>query len=375
MRSTVSQILTYPIFLLWLAASLTGRVAAQAPSDFRIVGYYSGSSVPIDSFETYTLTHLIFCFGHLKGNRLSIGNATDSATIRSMVLQKRKNPELKVMLSLGGWGGCESCSDVFNTSAGRAEFAASVKELSAYFETDGIDLDWEYPTIQGFPGHTFRPEDKDNFTALLKVLRTANGEDFEISFAAGGFTEYIQYAVDWPAIVPYTDFINIMTYDLVHGFSRVSGHHTPLYSTPQQTESTDHAVQMLLAAGVPADKLVIGAAFYGRYFKIDEGHPVDLYMPCTFSHGFSFKDSRDSLATSNGFERRWDSVALAPYAVNTERRLLATYDDKLSVALKMNYAREHHLGGIMFWQLLDDSTHNGLLHTIYKNKLSAQYRE
>ena len=368
MRRLECHITIYTMFLLLLATAMPGQGAGQSTSGFRIVGYYSGQSVPIDSFETYTLTHLIFCFGHLKGNRLWIGSATDSATIRSMVLQKRKNPELKVMLSLGGWGGCERCSDVFSTAAGRAEFAASVRELSTYFETDGIDLDWEYPTIPGFPGHTFRLEDKDNFTALLKELRTANGDDFQISFAAGGFTEYIQSAVDWPAIVPYTDFINIMTYDLVHGFSRVSGHHTPLYSTPQQTESTDHAVQMLLAAGVPADKLVIGAAFYGRFFKIDEGHPVDLYMPCTFSHGFSFHSSSDSLSASNGFVKHWDSEAMAPYAINQERRLLATYDDKLSVALKMEYAISHKLGGIMFWQLLDDKLHGGLLNTIYRNR-------
>ena len=111
----------------------------------------------------------------------------------------------------------------------RQEFAQSVKEVTTYFGTDGIDLDWEYPSIAGFPGHTFKPEDRENFTALLKEIRAVNGEDFEISFAAGGFTDYIQSAVDWTEVVKYTDFINIMTYDLVHGFSTVSGHHTPLY--------------------------------------------------------------------------------------------------------------------------------------------------
>ena len=213
---------------------IIASVSSQSSTGFRIVGYYSGPTASVDSFETYKLTHLIFCFGHLKGNRLSIGSTEDSATIRSMVLKKRLNPELKVMLSLGGWGGCATCSDVFSTSTGRQEFAQSVKEVTTYFGTDGIDMDWEYPSIAGFPGHTFRPEDKENFTALLKEIRAVNGEDFEISFAAGGFTEYIQSAVDWTEVVKYTDFINIMTYDLVHGFSTVSGHHTPLYSTPQQ---------------------------------------------------------------------------------------------------------------------------------------------
>src|SRR6188474_1414109 len=144
---------THIFYFLLLIAGIT-TTSAQAPAGFRVVGYYSGPSVMVDSFDTYELTHLIFSFGHLKGNRLWIGSAEDSTTIRNMVRQKIKNPELKVMLSLGGWGGCETCSDIFNSSTGRSEFAQSVKELTMYFETDGIDLDWEYPAIKGVPGHT-----------------------------------------------------------------------------------------------------------------------------------------------------------------------------------------------------------------------------
>jgi len=341
---------------------------SMAPPAFRVVGYYCGTTIPIDSFETNKLTHLIFSFGNLNGNRFQINSAVDSATIKRMVQLKAQNPNLKVMLSLGGWGGCKTCSDVFNSKTGRDEFARSVKEVTAYFQTDGIDLDWEYPAIKGFPDHTFRTEDRDNFTALLAALRKENGNSFEISFAAGGFTEYINESIDWKEAIKYTNFINIMSYDLVHGYSTKSGHHTPLYSTPQQLESTDNAVQMLLKEGVPANKLVIGAAFYGRFFQIEPGNPVDLYAPCKFSHAFSSKDMADSLSKVNGFETRWDDIAKAPYAINTNRRLVATYDDPKSIALKTKYALENNLGGIMFWQLYDDKFHNGLLDAIDKNK-------
>lgn len=352
------------IILFLLAESFSLELAAQPDSNFRIVGYYSGPTHLVDSFEMDKLSHLIFSFGHLQDNRLHIGSAADSATIKKMVALKTRNPKLKVILSLGGWGGCKTCSDVFNTTAGREEFAQSVIEVSDYFKTDGIDLDWEYPSIQGPPDHTFRKEDRRNFTLLLKELRKVNGENFEISFAAGGFTTYIDSAVEWKEVIRYTDFVNIMSYDLVHGYSKISGHHTPLYSTPQQIESTDHAVQLLLKAGVPAEQLVIGAAFYGRFFQIDEGNPVDLYEPCHFLHGFSSKDMLDSLHITNGFEKKWDDIAHAPYAINTKRRLVATYDDEKSVALKTKYAVEHKLGGIMFWQMCDDKFRGGLLEAI-----------
>src|ERR1700722_8931119 len=110
-----------------------------------VIGYYAGRNTAIDSFATEKLTHIIFSFGHLKGNRLNINNANDTATIQHMVSLKEKNPALKVILSLGGWGGCKTCPEVFATDSGRSEFVASVVELTSWFHTDGIDLDWEYP--------------------------------------------------------------------------------------------------------------------------------------------------------------------------------------------------------------------------------------
>jgi chitinase len=62
----------------------------------------------------------------------------------------------------------------------------------------------------------------------------------------------------------------------------------------------------------------------------------------------------------------WDSTASAPYAINQQRHLLATYDDANSITKKTAYAIQHHLGGMMFWQLYDDKFHQGLLNQIYQ---------
>jgi chitinase len=350
------------IFVLCLFSTLLTPVQAQP---LRIIGYYAGPPENVQTIHAEKLTHLIFCFGGLKGADFALRSAADTQCIRNMVALKQQNPRLRVMLSLGGWGGCASCSEVFSSDENRHRFAESVREITDYFQTDGIDLDWEYPVVSGFPGHRRHPDDKDNFSALLKALHEANPPPFEISFAAGGYTAYIDSAIDWTAIQPYTDFINIMSYDLVHGYSRTSGHHTPLYSTPQQTESTDHAVKLLLQKGVPSPMLVIGAAFYGRYFRIDEGNPINLYQPCRFDHAFSYAHAADSLSEQNGFRHYWDNTAQAPYALNEKRALLATYDDERSVALKTRYALQHSLGGIMFWQLMDDLPQQRLLKVIH----------
>ena len=133
-----------------------------------------------------------------------------------------------------------------------------------------------------------------------------------------------------------TDRVNLMSYDLVNGNSTVSGHHTPLYSTPQQVESVDNGVKRLIAAGVPPEKIVIGAAFYARLFEVTDTANNGLYQSARFYHGLPFSRFDDTINVNNGFTLYWDTVAKLPYAFNIRRKLMATYDDKESIKIKTN---------------------------------------
>lgn len=354
------------VLILILLTSFSFAQKKELP----VIAYYAGPVAGLERYPIGKLTHLIFSFGHLNGNRLQIANADDTACIRKMVSFKQQYPKLKVMLSLGGWGGCESCATVFAGNKGRHDFAESVKQLSEYFHTDGIDLDWEYPAIAGYPGHAYSPDDRNHFTSLVQELRNVLGNHYEISFAAGGFDHFIEHSVEWKPVMAIADRVHVMTYDLVHGASDTSGHHTPLYSTPQQRQSTDNAVNALIAKGVPANKIVIGAAFYGRLFRISAATVKNngLYEPAKFDHGFSYARLADTISASNGFTRYRDTIAQAPYAYNLARQLLATYDDSVSIQLKTQYVIDRKLGGIMFWQLADDRVAHGLLDVIYDTK-------
>lgn len=356
-------------FCLILATFCLSQTAqAQANKNITVIAYYAGDSAHIDAYPIEKLTHIIYSFTHLEGNEIFVQNKRDSATIKHLVSLKKRNPGLKIILSMGGWGGCGPCSEVFSTDKGRKEFAASVRHISEYFGTNGIDLDWEYPAISGFPGHRFVPEDKPNFTALLKALRDALGTKYEISFAAGGFTTFLQESIEWDKIIPLVDKVNLMTYDLVHGFSKVTGHHTPLYSTPEQIESVDHAVKYLDSIHFPKNKLVIGAAFYARIFDVDVDANKGLYQPGKFDHGFDFKDANVDSLKNIGFTFYWDDVAKAPYAYSPAKKQVITFDDKRSLALKTKYAIDNGLNGIMFWELGNDKAKDGLLDAIYNAK-------
>src|SRR5260221_9749422 len=258
-----------PVLLIFILF-ITINCVAQKNKDVKVIAYYSGPVSELDSIDVNKITHIIFCFGHLDGHRYKVENAKDTAIIKKMVSLKAKNPRLKVLVSLGGWVGCETCSDACFTSEGRKEFAGSVKELTIYFKTDGIDLDWEYPAIRldndidKEPVHKTAPEDYNNFTDLVQQLRKILGKPDIITFAAGGFNTYLQKSVDWEKVMKEVDYVNLMSYDLINGYATETGHHTALYSTPKQRESTDNAVRYLLKTGVDPKKIIIGAAFYAR---------------------------------------------------------------------------------------------------------------
>ncbi|MGZ8557668.1 MAG: glycoside hydrolase family 18 protein [Chitinophagaceae bacterium] len=329
-----------------------------------VIAYYSGNSEAIDKYPVEKLTHIIYSFCHLKGNKLNVDNKKDSATIKKLVSLKKNNSTLKVLLSLGGWGGCEFCSPVFSTEKGRNEFAWSVKELNDYFKTDGIDLDWEYPAIEGHPGHAYHAADKLNFTELVKAIRKNMGSKQEISFAAGGFPKFLEQSINWPEVMPLVNNVNLMSYDLVGGYSTKTGHHTPLYSNATQKESADDAIRYLLSIGVRADKIVIGSAFYARTWENVANINNGLYQSGKFKSFIAYDQFNKRLSEADGFIFYRDSVANAPYAYNAATKTFATFDDPVSIKNKTQYAIDKGLRGIMFWELTLDKQSGGLLHVI-----------
>lgn len=335
-----------------------------------VLAYFSGNSQGLDSFKVDQFTHLIYCFGHVKDNKLFISRERDSLLIQKMVGLKTKNSKLKVLLSLGGWGGCAPCSDAFSTEEGRKTFASSVKELCDYFGTDGIDLDWEYPAISGYPGHTYKPEDKSNFTALVKELKKELGGNRIVTFAAGGFDKFLTESIDWKEVMPFIEYVNLMTYDLTSGFSVVTGHHTPLFSNPSQKQSTDNCVQWLIKNGVKRSKLIIGAAFYSRIWQNVEATNNGLYQSGKFKSSMPYNKFSNEFIPEKGYQLFWDDISKAPYAYNAKEKLFATFDDKRSIYEKSLYVKKHKLGGIMFWHLGEDKANDGLLqiiNTVLKN--------
>ncbi len=371
MHSMKKFILSLLLFCFVLNVS-TARALhenADIKSPIVIMAYYTGDGTTINHYRIDQLTHLIFSFLHLRGTQLAVDSPKDSVTLRHLAALKDQYPRLKVMVSMGGWGGCEPCSAAFSTAKGRQQFARSTKKILDEYDLDGIDLDWEYPAIQGYPGHLFTPQDKENFTDLIKRLRHALGKKKIISFAAGGFDEYLRHSIDWHKVVPMVTYVNLMSYDLVNGYSKVTGLHTPLYSSANQPESVDHAIHYLDSIHIDMHKVIIGAAFYARVWTGVPDTNHGLFQSGKFTDMVNYSDFDSYFSPANGFVFYWDKNSQAPYCYSSEKHAFGTFDDIRSVQLKTQYIKENHMGGIMFWELTCDKTKDGLLNAIYQTSL------
>lgn len=336
---------------------------------YKIIAYLPGwKDWTVDTIDGNKLTHINFAFASIEDGVITCKHNEKLNELRNI---KSKFSTLKTLISVGGWG-AEGFSDAAFTEDARTKFADSAVEFMIKYGFDGIDLDWEFPcSPENYIKH--RPEDKRNFTLLLKKMREKidekgkqNNKSYLLTIAAGALFEHIQN-MELDIIHEYLDYINIMTYDFFNGFSTISGHVTNLYRSGLDKSlglSADTAVQLFIKGGVPASKIVIGGAFYGRGCNVPCSNNKGLYEPIEGSGSeYAFTTLVYEYINKNGYIRYWDDSAKAPYLWNGTT--LITYDDEESLSFKADYIKDLGLGGIMFWEYTQDST-GMLLNKLYK---------
>jgi len=355
---------------------------------------YNPEGIPVEK-----LTHIIYSFTNVIGGEMKFRDPEVAGEkLRQLVLQKERNPDLQVMIACGGWG-ADGFSDMASTLENRQKFVGSAIEFIEAYRLDGLDIDWEYPCIPA-AGTGAREEDKQNFTSLMKELREALNQldrPQTLTFASAGWKPYYKN-IELTEVMKYVDYMNVMTYDQIGATAPYTGHHTALgwieeadvkdypvmaYVERRKEEaakrgytfeprSVERIVDFCIQEGTKPDQIVIGAAFYGRAWK--GVHPAEngLYQPNGGSYiGWTaYHQIRKEFETNPDFSRHWDEVAKAPFLYNPVDSIFISYDDTVSVKLKTQFAIDHKLGGIMFWELGNDTKEaNGLLDAIYDASL------
>ena len=320
-----------------IAVVSCGRKASEAAMqpEYLCIAYAYEGDGPLPPADMVTGINYLAAYPNETADGLRIANIPRLQQILDL---KKENPDLKVVLSLGGAGaGSAGWSEMVLSDSLRGAFVADCKRVTDLYGLDGLDFDWEFPQT---------PEERDGYVALFRDVREARG-DVKIVTSAVGFRGN---GFDLREAMKYLDYINLMTYDM--GW-QAPYHHTSLRRSELSGVSTvEEALDSCLSKGLELKDIVLGLAFYGR------GNGKDFKQ---------WTDYRDIIArdlSAEGMEERWDSVACVPYIVDSLGTLVVGYENPQSLKIKCDYIKERGLKGGMYWRAELDATDYQLTRTV-----------
>ncbi|NGN96118.1 glycoside hydrolase family 18 protein [Grimontia sp. S25] len=315
---------------------------------------------------------------------------------------KKTHPDLKILPSFGGWTMSEPFHAMAKDEAAIKQFAKSAVALIAEYDFfDGIDLDWEYPGGGGLTTSPWNPETKlsddvkalerNAFTTLVTLLRdeldtltAETGREYELSTAVGVGPKAAQ--IDWESAAPKLTNMFAMTYDFLGGWGPQTGHLTNLHATDRSWwgMGADVFINQMIELGIPKEKLVLGAAFYGRGW---EGSQFDGSLPtsdlasekgASFGTGepgyFMYWDLKQNYTKSEGYQYGYDEASHAPYLWNPEKKVFISFEDARSVKAKAEWAKQQGLAGVFTWELSGDPDNEltSVMHQVLQSKTAKK---
>lgn len=288
------------------------------------------------------LTHIAHAFtkpdsdGHL---------IVDEGYIYPELNQEAHRHNVKMIMSIGGWGNCEGFPPMASSRSARERFIAQVVSFCKENGYDGVDIDWEYVS---------NPEESENFVLFIEELSDAlKGFDppLELSMAAPSGHFWGQW-FNYEELIDEFDYISFMTYDYHGPWSDHSGHNAPLYSCHDDPcGSMNDTFSYARKRNVPKEKLLLGLPFYGRAFDCG-----GLQRPFEDSRYLNYREILKFVRT--GWQYIWDGCAEVPYLRNPQGTAIICYDDERSVSVKCRFIEEKQAAGVIIWELSGDYVQN-----------------
>lgn len=310
---------------------------------------------------------------------------------------KAKYPNLKVLVSLGGWTYSKYFSDVAATDAARKKFVSSCIDMYikgnlpvldgspsggngvAAGIFDGFDIDWEFPgSANGHPGNHFSADDTANYTLLLQEFRNQldalGGKHYSLTAAVPSGPSDID-KIQPGSLAGALDMADVMTYDF-YGSWQATG---PTNFNAQLMDSFDNpdagagfdvedAISEYILRGMPVDKLSVGIPFYARgWTGVSDGGQRGLYQPATGPSpayslsqqpGVAFYKELEADGKLNGY---WMDYATKSTWVYDGTNWWSV-ETPQSISYKLQYIHGIGLGGVMMYSLEGDDASSTLLN-------------
>ncbi|XP_078276467.1 acidic mammalian chitinase-like [Rhinoraja longicauda] len=358
---------------LLLMVSLVALLHGPVVSSFKLMCYYTnwaqyrkdGAKFLPEKIDPCLCTHLIFAFANItEDHELTSLESEDEEMYKRFNNLKKKNTNLKTLLSIGGWSfGTIRFTNMVATTGTRATFIRSAVSFLRQFGFDGLDLDWQFPGFRDSP-----TEDRNRFTMLLMELRAAiEGEEetgdngrLLLTAAVAAYKEVIDSAYNISAISQYLDFISVRTFDFHGHWEKVTGHNSPLFQGPTDKGkfifyNIDFALNYWRERGAAVEKLLVGFPTYGRTFTLSSsGNGVGAPVTGAGQVGlFTREPGLVAYYETCVFLKSATSKVIAeqqvPYAFKGNQWI--GYDNQQSYKIKAQWLMNNHFGGAMLWSL------------------------
>ncbi|GAB1519675.1 hypothetical protein RhiTH_002743 [Rhizoctonia solani] len=325
---------------------------------------WTGDEFPPEKVDFKRFAWIDFAFAVPDENRQLTFTSDSSEDLLNRLVKSAHAHGSRVKLSIGGWTGSRYFSDAVSTDVNRRELVKNTVQMYKKFNLDGIDIDWEYPGVQGAGNNQVSPQDSTHFLTFLQLLRSQLPKSAKLTAA----TQVTPFA--GPDGRPLADVSE--------------------FAKPDASASA--SVAAWTSAGFPSYQITLGLPSYGyvqtsdarkliqrsRTAKLgnlrirrDDGTPgtgsvrVQGEGEGDDSGQVQFKqlvnvgalklNSNGNYVGAGGFNRLWDVCSSTPYLVSQNAKQVVAYDDPQSLGMKAAFARGAGLRGVNMFDVHGDT--------------------
>ncbi|MEA5038617.1 MAG: glycosyl hydrolase family 18 protein [Clostridiaceae bacterium] len=353
------------------AVQTTTKIISAYYTSWSAYSGYTPLNIPASN-----LTNIYYAFAKIGDDlKIAMGDPyIDPKNFAQLNELKQTYPQLKTLISIGGWNDSGKFSDAALTDESRTVFADSIVAFIKAYGFNGVDIDWEYPVGGGLSTNVTRSTDKTNFTLLLQKLREKldaqsrlDGHKYLLTIAGGAGSTFAANT-QLSLIANYVDYAVLMTYD-IHGiWDSYTDLNAPLYAptetSPQYKWSVDQSVKTWISNGFPASKIIMGVPFYGYIYNGVSSGGSGLYRSYAGGSSISYDRLLATYINNDNYIKYFHSDALVPWMYNGSTFI--SFDNEISMEYKAKYIVQNDLAGASIWEL-SQNTGGQLLNALITN--------